>query len=113
MATYHAPVRQEHGHPVAPTTRLGRWAVWTAVASGIGWLILLPAVVSGSTGEWVPWGILAVVGGIPAFTCAIAASILAFLAQVRHGERAVGVWLGYLPVACILGGAAINSLFFA
>ncbi len=52
------------------------------------------------------------VGLIPGLVCAIAASILAFLAMVRRGERAVGVYLGYLPVACMLLSAAISSLFF-
>lgn len=51
-------------------------------------------------------------GGIPAFVCAIAAPILAFLAMVRHGERAVSVYLGYVPVACIVISSTINSLFF-
>jgi hypothetical protein len=53
------------------------------------------------------------VGGIPALVGAIAAPILAFVAMVRHGERAVSVYLGYMPVACILLSAAINSLFFS
>ena len=113
MSTYQAPLRQWHGLPVAPTTALGRWAVRSAVVSGLGWLVVLPVVAFGSTGRWVPWGILAVIGLVPGFVCAIAASVLAFLAMVRRGERALGAYLGYVPVACILGSAAINSVFFA
>jgi hypothetical protein len=74
--------------------------------------VVFPVAAFGTTGEWWPTGILLLVGGIPAFVCAIGASILAFLAMVRHGERAVSVYLGYVPVACILMASAINSLFF-
>ena len=112
MSTYHAPVKQWLGFPVAPTTALGKWGVLAAVVSGLGWLVVFPAAAFGSTGEWWPTGLLLLVGGIPAFVCAIAASILAFLAMVRHGERAVSVYLGYVPVACILMSATINSVFF-
>jgi hypothetical protein len=84
-----------------------------AVVSGIGWLVALPALVVDPTADaFVPWGVLLLVGLIPGFVCGIAASIYAFLAQVRHGEGAVSVYLGYVPVACILLAAAINSLFF-
>ena len=113
MSTYPVPVREWHGVPVAPTTRLGRWAVLLAVVSAIGWLVALPALVVDPTADvFVPWGILLLVGLIPGFVCGIAASILAFLAMVRRGERAVSVYLGYVPVACILLGSALNSLFF-
>ena len=57
-------------------------------------------------------GILLPVGLIPGFVCGIAASVVAFLAQVGRGERAVSVYLGYVPVACVLLTAALNSLFF-
>jgi hypothetical protein len=113
MSTYHVPMREWHSHPVEPMTRLGRWAVITAVASGVGWLVALSAIAFGNEGVWVPWGLLGVVGLVPGFTCAIAASILAFLAMVRRGERALSVYLGYVPVACILLSSAINSLFFS
>ena len=114
MTTYHVPIRKWHGLRVAPMTRLGRWAVISAVVSGVGWLVALPAVVfAPSEGVWWPWGVLLVVGLVPGFMCAIAASILAFLAMVRRGERALSVYLGYVPVACILLSSAINSVFFA
>jgi hypothetical protein len=113
MSTYHAPIREWHGEPVAPTTRLGRWAVLLAVVSGVGWLVALPALVVDPTADaFVPWGILLLVGLIPGFVCGIAASVVAFLAQVGRGERAVSVYLGYVPVACVLLSAAVNSLFF-
>jgi hypothetical protein len=50
------------------------------------------------------------VGLIPAITCAIAAPILAFLAMVRRGERALSVYLGYVPVVCIVLSSVISSL---
>jgi hypothetical protein len=42
---------------------------------------------------------------------AIAAAIVAFLAIVRRGERALSVYLGYVPVACIVFSAVLHSLF--
>ena len=111
MSTYPVPARKRHGLPVKPTTRLGEWAVVLAIVSGVGWLIALPALVlDPHASEMVPWGILLLVGLIPGFVCGIAASIVAFLAQVRRGEHAVSVFLGYVPVACIFLSAAINSL---
>lgn len=111
MSTYRVPVRKWHGLPLRPTTRLGTWAVILAVVSGIGWLVALPAVLfAPSEGVWLPWGVLLVVGLVPGFLCAIAASIVAFLAMARRGERALGVYLGYVPVFCILLGAALGSL---
>ena len=113
MSTYHVPLRKWHDLPVEPMTRLGRWAVILAVVSAIGWLVALPALVVDPTADaFVPWGILLLVGLIPGFVCGIAASILAFLAMVRRGERALSVYVGYVPVACILLASAINSLFF-
>ena len=113
MSTYHVPLTEWHGHRIAPTTRLGRWAVVLAVVSGIGWLIALPAILFAPTDTgWMPWGILLVAGVVPGFVCAIAASIAAFLAMLRRGERAVSVYLGYVPVACMLVPAAIKGAFF-
>ena len=112
MSTHHAPARQWHGLRVAPTTGLGRWAVILALVSGAGWLVALPALVVDPTADaFVPWGILLLVGLIPGFVCGIAASIVAFLAQIRRGERALSVYLGYVPVACILLASALNSIF--
>ena len=110
MSTYGVPVRKWHGLPVEPMTRLGWWAVGLAVVSGVGWLIALPAVVFGDTGVWLPWGLLGLVGVIPGIVCAIAASIVACLAMVRRGERALSVYLGYVPVVCILLSSGLNSL---
>jgi hypothetical protein len=112
MSTYHVPVSEWHGIPVAPTTRLGRWAVILAVVSGAGWLVALPALVVDSTADvFVPWGILLLVGLIPGFVCGIAASIVAFLAMVRRGERALSAYLGYVPVVCIVLSSMLRSLF--
>jgi peptidoglycan/LPS O-acetylase OafA/YrhL len=112
MSTYHVPARKWHGLPVKPTTRLGRWAVALAVVSGLGWLVALPALVVDPTADaFVPWGILLLVGLIPGFVSGIAASILSFLAMVRRGDRALSVYLGYVPVTCIVLSAILNSLF--
>jgi hypothetical protein len=93
-------------------TRLGTWAVTLAVVSGIGWLVALPAIVFAPTeGVWLPWGLLLVMGLVPGLVCAIAAPILAFLAMVRRGDRALSVYLGYVPVACILLASVLGSLF--
>lgn len=59
----------------------------------------------------MPWGILLLVGVIPGFVCGIAASIVAFLAMVRRGERAVAAYLGYVPVVCIVLASVLHSAF--
>jgi hypothetical protein len=112
MSTFHASaVRKWHGVPVEPSTRLGRWAVGLALVSGLGWLIALPALVAAPTeGVWWPWGVLLIVGLVPGLVCAIAASIVAFLAMVRRGERALMVYVGYVPVACIVLSSLLHSL---
>jgi hypothetical protein len=85
--------------------------VAAALVSGIGWLVALPAFVfAPSEGVWLPWGLLLVVGLVPGFLCAIAASILAFLAMVRRGERGLSVFLGYVPVVCIVLASVIASM---
>ncbi|MCU0306934.1 MAG: hypothetical protein MUE51_04035 [Thermoleophilia bacterium] len=100
-----------HGLPLVPTTRTGRWAALVAILSAIGWLVALPAILSAaSAGVWWPWGVLLLVGLILGLGGAIAASVLAVLAVVRHGERAVGVVLGLVPLACILLAAALDAL---
>ena len=114
MSTYRFPATKWHGHEVGPTTRLGRWAVALAILSGVGWLIALPALVIDPTADaFVPWGILLLVGLVPGFVCGVAASILAFLAMVRRGERALSIYLGYVPVACILLTSVLHSLFIS
>jgi hypothetical protein len=90
------------------------WAVALAVVSGAGWLVALPALVVDPTADtFVPWGILLLVGLIPGFLCGIAASIVAFLAMIRRGERALSVYLGYVPVVCIVASSLLHSLFIS
>jgi hypothetical protein len=69
-------VRHWHGLWVAPTTAPGEWAVLAAVLSGLGRLVVFPVVAFGTTGGWMPWGILLIAAGIPAFVGAVAAPIL-------------------------------------
>jgi hypothetical protein len=86
------------------------WAVALAVLSGGGWLVALSAIVLADTGVLWPGGLLGLIGLVPGIACAIAAPILAFLAMVRRGERALSVYLGYVPVVCIVLSSALNSL---
>jgi len=67
-------------------------------------------VVDPTADAFVPWGILLLVGLIPGFLYGIGASIVAFLAMVRRDERALSVYLGYVPVACIVLASTLNSL---
>jgi hypothetical protein len=95
-----------------PMTRLGRWAVALAVVSGLAWLVGLPAFLLAPTeGVWWPWGVWLLVTLVPALTCGIAASIVAFLAMIRRGERALSVYLGYVPVVSIVLSSVLSSIF--
>ena len=107
---YPTPARKWHGVPVAPASYLGKWAVALALVSGVAWLVAVPAVLLAPTeGVWWPWGIWLLLSIVPGFTCAIAASVVAFWAMVRRSERALLVYLGYVPVVAIVLSSVLSS----
>ena len=79
-----------------------KWGVALAVVSGFSWLVALASHRAWAhRGRLVAGGVWLLVSLVPAIACAIAAPILAVLARVRGGERALSVHLGYVPVVCI------------
>jgi hypothetical protein len=73
--------------PIAPTTRLGRWAVGLALA--------FPVLVTG-------WAILPG-GAALGLVCGLAGGILALRAIASHGERGVAVFAALLPLVLVVG----------
>jgi hypothetical protein len=67
---------------MAPTTRLGKWAVPLAAANVALMLLWLPLKPVGA-----PLGLL----------CGLAGGIVALVAIFRRGERAVSVFVALLP----------------
>lgn len=83
------PVEKRRRFAVAPTTRLGKWAVGLAVASfvlGMGWRLMGP------------------VGGFPMIVVALASGVVALRAIFRDGERALTV---FAPLVWFLMAAAL------
>lgn len=84
------PVEKRRRFAVAPTTRLGEWAVGLAVASfvlGMGWRLMGP------------------VGGFPMIVVALASGVVALQAILRDGERALTVFASlvwFLMAAALL-----------
>jgi hypothetical protein len=84
------PVERGHRFVVAPTTRLGKWAVGLAVASfvlGMGWRLMGP------------------VGGFSMIVVALASGVVALQAIFRDEERALAVFaalLWFLMAAALL-----------
>ena len=68
--------------PVRPRTRLGKWAVGLAAAS-----VLLV----------VAWSFVGRLGGVPGLALGLAGGVVALVAVVRHGERAVTVFAALAP----------------
>lgn len=67
-----------------PTTRLGWWAVGLAAAS-----VVLE----------LAWQFLGPLGGFPGLACGLAGGVVALIAIRRRGERAVSVFLAFVPFA--------------
>ena len=67
---------------IAPTTRLGTWAVGLAAAS----LVLN-----------FEWRLLGPLGGFPSLLLGLAGGLVALAAIFRGGERAVSVFVALLP----------------
>jgi hypothetical protein len=92
--------RRLHGR--FPTTRLGKWSFWLAVAFIVGFGInsMLVGVVGTSTDATVNefsrtylpfWG-------IALFTCGAAAGVLGLIAMLKSKERSVFTLLAVLPL---------------
>jgi hypothetical protein len=81
------PARRRRGPVIRPTTRLGRWAVGLAAANVV--LVL-------------GWRLMGPLGAFPGFACGVAGGILALLALLRRGERALTVFAALLPSAFVL-----------
>lgn len=80
------PARTRRRFPPLPTTRLGRWAVGLAVA--------YPLLVTA-------WRILPG-GALLGFASGIAGGVLALVAIVRRGERALLVFAAVAPLVLVV-----------
>jgi hypothetical protein len=72
---------------VAPTTRLGRWAVGLLAANVLlvlGWRLTGPA------------------GAFPGFVAGLAGGVVALIAILRRGERAASVFVAVLPLVFVV-----------
>ncbi len=76
------PVKTRSRCAILPTTRLGSSAVWLAVAS----IVLV-----------MSWRLMGPLGGFPGLACGLAGGIVALVAIVRDGERAVTVFAALVP----------------
>lgn len=74
------------GHAILPTTRPGLWAAWLAV----GHVVLMPA-----------WRVLPG-GAALSFAFGLAGGIVALVAILRRGERALTVFAAVLPLAFVV-----------
>jgi hypothetical protein len=72
---------------VLPTTPLGKWAIGLAAAS----IVLL-----------LGWTVLGRLGGVPGLALGLAGGVLALVAILRHGERALTVFAALLPFLNVL-----------
>ncbi len=104
MSTYHIPASEWHGHAIAPTTRLGRRALWAAVVSLVGFAMVVVMAAFGpddpATGTF--WGIFGLVGPILWVPLALGSLVVGLFAMIRRGERALMAYLAYLPFLIIL-----------
>lgn len=99
MATHHVPVEREPQlGEVAPTTRLGRWAVGLAVVSlvALGMFGVVARVDPTDPPLLSFWGVIGL-SMIVAPVSALAAAIVGLIAVIR-GERARSIYLAYLPL---------------
>ena len=76
------PSRKHRRFAIAPTTRLGKWAVGLAVAS----------VVFNFT-----WRLMGPLGGFPSLTFGLVGGIVGLVAIFRRSERAASVFAALLP----------------
>jgi hypothetical protein len=79
---YRSPAEQGRRVTFRPSTRLGTWSVGLAVAS----IVLLAG-----------WSVMGRLGGVPGLVLGLAAGVVALLAVVRRGERALTVFAALVP----------------
>jgi hypothetical protein len=84
---YRSPSKHRRRVVVLPTTALGKWAIASAVAS----VVLL-----------LSWTVAGRVGGIPGLALGLAGGVLALVAILRRGERALIVFAALLPFLNVL-----------
>ena len=102
MATYHVPAQRPHRPAVAPTTRLGRWAVGMTVAAMAG-LVLWGIAMAFSPDDpafSTFWGMYDLASLVVTGVFTIAAPVVALIAIVRK-ERALTVYLAVVPFLLI------------
>lgn len=87
VASPRPPSAKRRRIPAGPTTRLGRWAV----GLGAGYVV---GVFS--------WRILPG-GAALGFACGFTGGVLALVAIIRHGERAISVFVAALPLLLVVG----------
>jgi hypothetical protein len=84
---YRLPTKKGRRLAVLPTTQLGKWAVGLAGAS----VVLL-----------FGWSLVGRLGGVPGLAFGLAGGVLALVAIVRRGERALTVFAVLLPFLTVL-----------
>jgi hypothetical protein len=77
------PVKKPHRFAFRPTTRAGRWAVGMLVAH-----VLL----------MFGWSLMGPLGAFPGLLVGLVAGIVALVAIIRYGERALTAFAAVLPL---------------
>lgn len=84
-----------------PSTKLGWWAVWVAVAFvvlfAVNVLVIMP---TSENAAW--WRAILPFYGIAMIGCGIGSGVVALVAIVRKRERSWLVWLPLIPAAMML-----------
>lgn len=102
MSMSHVPAARPHHVAIAPTTRLGRWALGMTVAAMVG-LVMLGVSAAFSPDDpafSTAWGMYDLVSLAAAGVFTLVAPIVALIAIVRR-ERALCVYLAVVPFLLI------------
>lgn len=81
------PVKEPRRVAVRPTTPLGRWAV----GLGVGYLVLV-----------LGWRLMGPLGAFPGLVSGLAGGVVALVAILRRGERAIAVFAAILPLVLVV-----------
>jgi len=84
--TQRLPVKKARRIAILPTARLGSWSVGLGVASFV--LVLA-------------WRLMGPLGALPGFVCGLVAGVVALVAIVRRGERALTVFAAIAPLVLV------------